>query len=316
MFAGASVYGGAEVYGESVKVAANSEVYGGVTISDYNNLLRAHEEVKIFGYAQVSGEAVIIGGMTVSCQPPDIEKDKTKKRWTLKNKNYGPCTWNGKEEHKRAAQELYYGAVNELANRMDECWGFDTAAKSAKDLLYPDATEPDRLAAIANLGGCEHIKTQLNIGKTFVPSTFETALGLLLGLASAVRWGLYMRSLVTIASSVGDMKQLRQTGTKVAEILADIEEGLRKCRSLNAEANARRVVAHASGESRDALALVDGASERSVARDLGSHHDTHTGGASRPVGARNRVVAGQAACLYSLIRPSQRCGCRKLGRGR
>ena len=28
--------------------------------------------------------------------------------------------------------------------------------------------------------------------------------------------------------------------------------------------------------------------------------------AEPPVGARNRVVAGQAACLYSLIRPSQR----------
>ena len=33
------------------------------------------------------------------------------------------------------------------------------------------------------------------------------------------------------------------------------------------------------------------------------------------VGAQYRVVAGQAACLYSLMRPSQRCGCRKLCRG-
>ena len=33
---------------------------------------------------------------------------------------------------------------------------------------------------------------------------------------------------------------------------------------------------------------------------------TRLSGSPAPVGARNRVVAGQAACLYSLIRPSQR----------
>ena len=33
------------------------------------------------------------------------------------------------------------------------------------------------------------------------------------------------------------------------------------------------------------------------------HDALHPG---KPVGARNGVVAGQAACLYSLMRPSQR----------
>ena len=189
----ARVYDNAQVFGERVKIEGHSEVYGEAEVSDYNDALRSREDVSISGYAQVSGKAVIVGGMSLACSPTDNMVDKSEDSWSLKDKNYGPCVWNNKEEYKRAANELYENTLSDLTALMEPCWRSE-AGIQAKVLLNPDSTPEDLNLALTNLNGCEHIKAELDIGRTFAPSPFETALGLALVFAGAGRWGLYMKS--------------------------------------------------------------------------------------------------------------------------
>lgn len=233
----ACVYGHARVSGGVVEGSArtcSARVYGNATVSGgvVRGSARIHGDATVSGgvvegRAQVYGEARVSGGVVrgnvhvrgTAAIGEGMELD-------------GSGVYDGKQEYARAAKQIYDELFTAIMSTLDDCNVTRSYSSDRKESLAKDV-----LAGVFRIdyGGCAWLAQMREFAIRITPNSVDLALQYAFPLLGSLHLDLYAKSLVTIASGVKDMRDIRNLGNNadaLRKAMESTKEEFEKLRAL------------------------------------------------------------------------------------